>query len=49
MSNLKEILESLEFLKTKYVIAKDYETAARVKKVNSKILNKQLKIKKLCR
>jgi protein-arginine kinase activator protein McsA len=33
MSSLKEILESLEFLKTKYVNAKDYEKAAKVREV----------------
>lgn len=33
MSNLKEILESLEKLKTKYVIARDYERAAKVREV----------------
>jgi len=40
MSTLKEILESLEFLKTKYVIAKDYERAARVREVIVKIKEK---------
>ena len=33
MSTLKEILESLENLKTKYVIAKDYERATKVREV----------------
>lgn len=33
MSTLKEILESLENLKTKYVIAKDYERAAKVRDI----------------
>lgn len=33
MSNLKDILESLEFLKTKYVIARDYEKAMKVREV----------------
>jgi len=33
MSTLKEILDSLENLKTKYVIAKDYEKAAKVREV----------------
>jgi protein-arginine kinase activator protein McsA len=33
MSNLNEILESLENLKTKCVIAKNYERAAKVREV----------------
>lgn len=40
MSSLAEILESLEFLKTKYVIAKDYERAAKVREVIVKIKEK---------
>lgn len=33
MSNLKEILESLEKLKTKYIISRDYERAAKVREI----------------
>ena len=40
MSNLKEILESLENLKTKYVINKEYEKAAKVREVIVKIKEK---------
>ena len=40
MSTLKEILESLENLKTKYVINKEYEKAAKVREVIIKIKEK---------
>ena len=40
MSNLKEILESLEKLKTKYIIARDYERAVKVREVIKLIINK---------
>lgn len=33
MSTLKEIVESLEKIKTKYVIEKNYEKAAAVRKI----------------
>ena len=45
MSSVAEILESLEFLKTKYVIAKDYERAAKVREVIVKIKEKMTKEK----
>jgi hypothetical protein len=33
MSTLKDLLESLEKIKTKYVIAKDYEKAMKVREI----------------
>ena len=46
MSNLKEILESLENLKTKYVIAKDYERAAKVREV-IKLIKEKMETREL--
>jgi len=43
MSNLKEILESLEKMKTKYVIKKDYEKAMKVREVIKLIKEKMEK------
>lgn len=43
MSSLIEILESLEKIKTRYVIAKDYERAARVREIIVKIKEKMKK------
>lgn len=40
MSNLKEILESLEKLKTKYVIERDYDKATKVREVIKLIKDK---------
>jgi len=45
MSTLRETLESLEKIKTKYIIAKDYEKAAKVreliKRIEVHILNEE--------
>lgn len=46
MSNLKEILESLEKMKTKYVIKKDYEKAMKVREV-IKLIKEKMETREL--